>query len=284
MTAMNSKIDSTIHERNLLEKAGLATVDVSAWLAARHELRNDFGADSRACSDFWDLGQKLRAQLPKRAARNPNDTAASELIHRNERDLRDRFLGVHTEELYGKVTARRSKFLRLEELIPETARLVPGLTPSSEAMAAEHALPLKEKEGLEIDHGILLSHVLAHPESGHHLCHAMLLPRTEALNLQPRLERDGSVDLGAASVSRVGRASIVELRNPKALNAMDETTLAPLEIAIDLAILDPAPRWQCCAAARWNMQNTPGGGYFPPASISLISIRGKSRSCSTFSM
>src|SRR5215510_9296353 len=77
VTAMNSKIDNTIHERNLLEKAGLATVDVSAWLAARHELRNDFGADSRACSDYWDLGQKLRAQLPKRAARNPNDTAAS---------------------------------------------------------------------------------------------------------------------------------------------------------------------------------------------------------------
>src|SRR5262245_30717670 len=69
VTAMNSKIDNTIHERNLLEKAGLATVDVSAWLAARHELRNDFGADSRACSDYWDLGQKLRAQLPKRAAR-----------------------------------------------------------------------------------------------------------------------------------------------------------------------------------------------------------------------
>jgi hypothetical protein len=33
-------------------------------------------------------------------------------------------------------------------------------------------------------------------------------------------------------------ASVVELRNPKALNAIDETTLVPLEIATDLAILD----------------------------------------------
>src|SRR5262249_16916777 len=121
---------------------------------------------------------------------------------------------------------------------PEAARLVPGVTPCAEAVTAERALPLKEKEGLEIDHGILLSHVLAHPESGHHLCHAMLLPRTEAVDLLPRLERDASIDLGAACVSRVGKASLVELRNPRALNALDETTLAPLEIAVDLAILD----------------------------------------------
>ena len=77
-----------------------------------------------------------------------------------------------------------------------------------------------------------------HPESGRHLCHAMLLPRAETLDLSDRLAIDGSVDLGAACVSKAGKASIVELRNPKTLNALDETTLAPLETAIDLAILD----------------------------------------------
>jgi thioesterase DpgC len=40
-------------------------------------------------------------------------------------------------------------------------------------------------------------------------------------------------------VSRHGKALVVELRNPTALNALDETTLAPLETAVDLAILDP---------------------------------------------
>lgn len=238
MTAMNSKIDGTFDERTPLEKAGLASSDVSAWFAAFPELRNDFHSDSAASSNFWDLSQRLRAKLPKRAARNPSDAAASEIIHRKERDLRERFLGVHLEQLYGKLTARGSKFLRLEELMPKAARLVPGLTPGTEAMTAEHALPLKEKEGLEIDHGILLSHVLANAESGHHLCHAMLLPRTETLDLLPRMARDGSIDLGAACVSRVGKASIVELRNPRTLNALDQTTLAPLETAIDLAILD----------------------------------------------
>src|SRR5262249_12139465 len=79
---------------------------------------------------------------------------------------------------------------------------------------------------------------LAYPASGQHLCHAMLLPRPEARELLQRLEVDGSVDLGATHVSRVGKASFVELRNPSALNALDETTLVPLETAIDLAILD----------------------------------------------
>ena len=238
MTAMNSKIDTTFNERTLLERAGLASGDVNAWLAALPELRNDFSSDSAASSNLWGLGQRLRTQLPKRAARNPNDDAAGELVHRKERDLRERFLGLHVEELYRKLTARGSKFLRVEELMPEAARLVPGLTPNTEAMAAEHALPLKEKDGIEIDHGILLSHVLAHPESGRHLCHAMLLPRADALDLLPRLEKDGSIDLGTTHVSRAGKASIVELRNPGALNALDETTLAPMEIAVDLAILD----------------------------------------------
>ena len=178
-------------------------------------------------------------KLPARTARDPDGAAASALLHRTERNLRERFLDIHVEELYDKLTARGSKFLRVDELMPEAAKLVPGLTPSAEVMAAERTRPLKEKEGLEIDHGILLSHILAHPEAGRHLCHAMLLARAEALDLLPQLARDESVDLGAASVSRAGKASIVELRNPRALNALDETTLAPLETAIDLAILDP---------------------------------------------
>ena len=120
----------------------------------------------------------------------------------------------------------------------QAARLLPGLTPDDQALAAENALPLREKEGLEIDHGILLSHVLTHPGIGMHLCHAMLLPRAETQDLRARLAADRSIDLGSACVSRMGKASIVELRNPAALNALDETTLAPLETAIDLAILD----------------------------------------------
>jgi (3,5-dihydroxyphenyl)acetyl-CoA 1,2-dioxygenase len=239
MTSMDKTFDGTANERAILERAGFSPDDATAWCVAHPELRDDFGFDSAASTRFWNLSQRLRAKLPAKIARDPDGAAASALLHRTERNLRERFLDSHVEELYGQLTARGSKFLRVDELMPEAAKLVTGLTPGAEVMAAERTRPLKEKEGLEIDHGILLSHVLAYPEAGRHLCHAMLLARAEALDLLPQLARDGSVDLGAASVSRAGKASIVELRNPRALNALDETTLAPLETAIDLAILDP---------------------------------------------
>jgi thioesterase DpgC len=235
---MTVKIKDTSSDISVLEKAGFAANDANAWLSALPELGNGFDADSRGCSTFWSLSENLRSKLPPRAARIGNEKATSDLIHQKSRDLRERFLSIHVEELYARLTARRSKFLRVDHLMAETATLVPGLTPGVQAMAAESVLPLKDKEGLEIDHGILLAHILAHPQLGHHLCHAMLLPRPEALELLQRLEADGTVDLGAAQVSQQGKASMVELRNPKALNALDETTLVPLETAIDLAILD----------------------------------------------
>jgi thioesterase DpgC len=236
VTGVNPQIDDASGARVLLENAGLG--DAGSWLAALPELRKDFGTDSRACSNFWALGRKLRAQLPKRTQRGPDHGAASQLIHRTERELRDRFLGLHVEELYARLTANRSRFVRVEDLVRETARLVAGLTPDTDAMAAERELPLNEKDGIEIDQGILLAHVLGHPDCGRHLCHAMLLPRPEAIELLPRLERDGAVDLERTHVSRAGKASVVEFRSLRTLNAMDDTMLAPVEIAVDLAILD----------------------------------------------
>jgi thioesterase DpgC len=235
---MQSDPSGTLNESSLLVNAGLAPHDVNVWIAACPELCNDFNSDRAAVSAFWHLGQRLREQLPKKTARRPIEVAASELIHRKERELRERFLSVHVRELYGKLTNCGSTFLRVEDLVTEAARLVPGLVPSAEALVTERGLLLKEKEGLEIDQGILLSYILAHPKSGRHLCHAMLLPRPEALDLLARFARDGSVDLGTVRVNNVGKACLVEVRNPKTLNALDETTLAPLETAIDLAILD----------------------------------------------
>jgi (3,5-dihydroxyphenyl)acetyl-CoA 1,2-dioxygenase len=235
---MSSATHAMSDEKALLERAGLASSEVSAWLYALPEIRKDFRLDSAACSKFWSIGRTLRGQFPVKAARNLHESLASQAIHRKERALRDDFLAGHVAELYDVLTKERTEFPRVEQLVQDAARLVPGLTPDGHTLATEKALPLREKEGLEIDHGILLSHVLRHPEIGRHLCHAMLLPRAEAWELLPRMARDGSIDLGSVFLSRTGRTSIVELRNPAALNALDETTLAPLETAIDLAILD----------------------------------------------
>jgi (3,5-dihydroxyphenyl)acetyl-CoA 1,2-dioxygenase len=235
---MQPNANDTLNGAKLLGNAGLAANDVSSWINATPTLRGDFAYDSAVCSAFWNLGKRLREQFSKKETRSPNEAAANEFIHKKERELRDHFLDAHVDALYDKLTNGGSKFLRVEQLVLEAAQIVPGLVPSAEALAAERRLLLKDKDGLEIDHGILLSHVLAHPKYGRHLCHAMLLPRAETFNLLEHFATDGLVDLGTATVSKVGKASVVELRNPKVLNALDETTLAPLETAIDLAILD----------------------------------------------
>jgi thioesterase DpgC len=67
----------------------------------------------------------------------------------------------------------------------------------------------------------------------------MLLPREESRGLLGKLEKDGEIAFDGAHLKRAGKASIVTMRNPRYLNAEDETTLAGLETAIDLALLDP---------------------------------------------
>ena len=61
----------------------------------------------------------------------------------------------------------------------------------------------------------------------------------EALERLDEFRTSGSVDLGAARVTRHGRAGVLELANPAHLNAEDGDTLGPTEVAVDLILLDP---------------------------------------------
>jgi thioesterase DpgC len=155
------------------------------------------------------------------------------------RAARERFLGTHVEAVYRALTNGLSSFVRVEKLVQDAARAVPGLVPSAEELAAENALDQKAKRGLEIDHGIFLAQVLGNPVTGAHLCHAMLLPRPEALARLDEFRKSGKIELPTATIERRGRAAIVTLRNPRFLNAEDGTTIDVSEIAIDLATLDP---------------------------------------------
>jgi thioesterase DpgC len=155
------------------------------------------------------------------------------------RAARERFLAAHVESVYRALTNDLRTFVRIETLVHAAARAVPGLVPSAEALAAENRLDQKAKRGLEIDHGIFLAHVLGHPTTGAHLCHAMLLPRPEALARLDEFRAKGKIELATATVERHGRAAVVTLRNPRFLNAEDGTTIDDSEIAVDLATLDP---------------------------------------------
>ncbi len=107
------------------------------------------------------------------------------------------------------------------------AEIVPDLTPTRAEVAAEAALPQRDKEdGVEIDQGIFLAHMLARPRSGEHLCHAMLLPRPESEDLVAKFAAKGALDLGAARLTRKGKAVHLDMVNPRFLNAEDDTTWA----------------------------------------------------------
>ncbi len=202
-------------------------------------MSGDFALDCARFSKFWEAGAALLARLPTKPMRDAGEAQAAEHIKREAREARTAFLAAHVESVYDRLTQGRSRFVRVEQLVVDAAPLVPGLVPTLAQVTEESSLHLRDKEGIEIDQGIFVSAVLANARTGRHLCHAMLLPRPEALARLPDLERSDRVDLGAAEVFRKGKASHVVQKNPRHLNAEDDTTLDAAEIAADLAILDP---------------------------------------------
>ena len=84
-----------------------------------------------------------------------------------------------------------------------------------------------------------MPHVLAIPDTGMHLCQAMLMPKAEAVERSGEFIKNGVIDFGPARVERQGKAAIVTVKNPRFLNAEDDDTLDDTETAADIAILDP---------------------------------------------
>ncbi len=148
--------------------------------------------------------------------------------------------GLTPESLYDELTDGGNHSLRLEELIYAAAERVPGLVPTAEEMEAERARPLAAKHRLELAQGLLTDRFLASPRAGRHLLEAMLEPTPEATQLIDEFRASGFLDLGPVQITRVGKAGILELRNPRHLNAEDGWTLRPTETAVDLILLDPA--------------------------------------------
>ena len=144
------------------------------------------------------------------------------------------------EALYDELTDGCTRSLRLEPLLYAAAERVPGLVPTIAEMDAERERPLADKHRLELAQGLLTERFLASPRTGRHLLQAMLQPTPEARQLIGDFRASGFVDLGPVQVTRQGKAGILELRNPRHLNAEDGWTLGPTETAVDLILLDPA--------------------------------------------
>ena len=141
--------------------------------------------------------------------------------------------------IYEELTAGRTRFLRVDELCRLTGGAHPKSLPTEDELKAEAALPLRDKQGLEKAQGEFLAQILADPAAGSHLCHAMLLRRQDSRERFSEFDRCGALELPGVHLERQGKAAVLTMRNPRYLNAEDETTLDGLEIAVDLALLDP---------------------------------------------
>ena len=218
----------------------IVTDAAASWAAARPRIAGDFEQDAQAHSKFWRTGTDMLAALPRKPKRNPDQARTAETVLHVGRASREDFLKHHAAAIYAALTKNRTVFVRAEPLVYDAAKLVPGLVPTRDDVAAESTLTQRDKDGVEVDQGIFFANILAHAASGAHLCHAMLLPKAQSLARLPELSANGAVDLGTASVARRGKASVVLLHNPRFLNAEDESTLHNVETAVDLALLDPA--------------------------------------------
>jgi len=220
-------------------EAGLPRDVVNAWISAWPTTSGDFDRDRETYARLWKVGADLLTALPRKPRRSPKEQRAAEVIFGVNRSARDQFLSRHIDQLYRGLTKNYANFVRVEQLVYDAAALVPGLVPTAAQVAAEAEHPQKDKDGVEIDQGLLLSRVLEQPRAGMHLCHAMLLPRPESFAREAEYLARGTLEMKTASVERRGKASFVTLRHPRFLNAEDETTIDEMEVAIDLANLDP---------------------------------------------
>jgi thioesterase DpgC len=223
---------------NLPPAAGLPEQAVQEWSRAVPTATGDYEADAQGYGSFWSQSARLLRTLPLKTRRNEAERAAADALLSVSRATRESFLATHAEHVYGLLTQRRSIFLRLDDLVYAAAKLVPGLVPTREQVDAEAAHPQRDKDGVEVDQGIFLAHVLSRPVSGEHLCQAMLLPLPESAALAAEFASRGALDLGAARLMRRGKAVHLDMINPRFLNAEDETTLPHTEAAVDVATLD----------------------------------------------
>ncbi len=205
----------------------------------RPAVSGDYAKDCAAFSKYWADGLGAIDSLPARRDRTPEQQAKVDAILKEARAAREAFLDAHVETLYRSLTDNLRVLKRVEALAVDVAAKVPGLCPDAARITRENALVQSEKDGHELDQGLFFNRILANRDCGLHLVHAMLLPRKEALAKLDALKRDGKVVLEHASVERQGKASIVLMKNPRYLNAEDDTTVADVETAVDLAMLDP---------------------------------------------
>jgi len=243
---MDTFLNSAGEARNdlaaALAAAGLPNAETTALAGETPAPTGDFAADRARFSAYWRRSRALLDRLPIKPKRDDKSARAADALHEAARAARTAFAEAHVETIYRRLTGDLTRYVRLETLIYDVAELVHGLVPSRAEVDAELAKRHADKEGFEIDHGLFLARLMAKEPLALHLCHAMMLPLPESLARRADFVRTGRADFGKAWVERKGDVATVTMANIEALNAEDWSTVVPMEMAIDLALLDPATK------------------------------------------
>ena len=242
---MNDTPSLESHKQRLLA-AGFAGGDVANWLEDLERRRlpeaanpKRLDADARVTAELIRRGWDMLEKLPLRSKRSRNEKAAGQSVVKLATELCRDFARSRREPIYAALTADYSERVRVDDLIYRAAERWPGLAPTRTEITREMERNQADKDGLEIFQGCLIGQLMTAQKIGLHMINSMLRPTPEALARTEEFKRRGVVDLGAARVEARGETGYVYLRHPKYLNAEDQETLGPQEVAVDLVLLHP---------------------------------------------
>ncbi|WP_305073493.1 (3,5-dihydroxyphenyl)acetyl-CoA 1,2-dioxygenase DpgC [Micromonospora okii] len=210
---------------------------VERWQGEPPTAGHSLEADTAALSAYTEHGEELLAALPARRDRDDAEQHLADRVHAACRAARDRFVGWHVDAVHAVLTDGRSVHRGVAELAADAAEAFPGLVPTSAQLAAERALPQRDKEGREIDQGIFFRGLLRSPSAGPHLLESMRRPTARAIELLPRLRSEGGLDLGPVALRCDAGVARLTMQNLHCLNAEDDRQVAAMETAVDLALL-----------------------------------------------
>jgi (3,5-dihydroxyphenyl)acetyl-CoA 1,2-dioxygenase len=198
-----------------------------------------FQKDTQSLQQMASLVWELMATLPTKSARNPAEKTAGQTLLDLYSALSWSYFRRHASYIYASITDHGQKSVRVDDLLWQAAQMLPGILPTKEQIDVECTRMLKDKDGIEINQGLFVSQVFSDPACGHHLNRSMLRPTLQAQHLLEQFIKEGEIDLGVVKLKAVGNTGYIYLHNERYLNAEDDTTVLPLEQAVDLILLHP---------------------------------------------
>ena len=210
------------------------------WVDTNVPATGDAGTDWDTLAAHLAAGDHLFSMLPPKPGRDSDLQRMASVLQHTSRQLRQRFMQMHADWVYDVLSENRTRRLAMTALSDAASVRFPGLVPTAAQLAAEREQLQCDKDGLEIDQGIFFSAILAAPHGGPHFAATMLRPTPRALGLLERFRTQGRLRLDTMLIERVDGVAHLTVHNEACLNAEDETLIADMETAVDLALLDDA--------------------------------------------